>query len=625
MIVNQMDETIQIRNISFLGSRVAPALIGFDQNLSVVCGASDTGKSFLVEAIDFLLGGKELRGIPELAGYEKARIGIESSEKGLWTFERSIEGGNYRVFKGDIEAATDAKESGTMKMKHAAGREDNISGWLLGAIDLLSKYVRKNATGDCRSLSFRDIARLIIVNEQEIIRQDSPFLTGQYVSKTAEKSALKLMLTGADDSAIVPAGARKQSESNDRAKAELLEQWIADVEDEITEHGFGREELEDQLEKLDESISSSREKLQLAQTQLNEMTTQRREIVNNREAIKDRIDDIANMLERFALLKAQYVTDLRRLMAIEESGSLFVHHERVPCPLCGASPESQHGTEECDGDVESIVVAAAAEMEKIKRLASDLDSTVTSLHGESARLSEALTEIGNKFNGIDGEIKNAIAPELSDVQSDYAEFVDTRSKVVSHLSVFSRLNKLREQREELFGDENEAEIGNQKIAARLSTQVLHDFSKTVERILEAWDFPDTGSVYFDETAMDFVINGKLRGNRGKGLRAITHAAATLGLLEFCKERSLPHPGFVVLDSPLLAYYKPEGEGDSLQGTTLKQKFFKYLIEEHSDSQVIIVENEHPPESFDGQLGLTVFTKNPQYGRFGLFPFKESQE
>ena len=620
-MVNQMDETIQIRNISFLGSRVDPVLISFDQNLSVVCGASDTGKSFLVEAIDFLLGGKELRGIPELAGYEKARIAIESSQKGLWTFERSIEGGNYRIFKGNIEAATDAKESGTMKMKHAAGRDDNISGWLLGAIDLLTKYVRKNANGDCRSLSFRDIARLIIVNEQEIIRQDSPFLTGQYVSKTSEKSTLKLMLTGADDSAIVPVDVRKQSESNDQAKAELLEQWIADVEDEITELGFGREELEDQLEKLEESILSSREQLQLAQSQLNEMTTQRREIVKNREAIKDRIDDIANMLERFALLKVQYVTDLRRLMAIEESGSLLVHHDRVPCPLCGTLPESQHSTEECDGDVESIVIAAAAEMEKIKRLASDLDSTVTSLHDESARLSAALIEIENKFNGIDSEIKSAIAPELSDVQSNYSEFVDTRSKVISHLSVFIRLEKLRVQREELLGDEDEAEIGSQQIAAKLSTQVLHDFSKTVERILDAWDFPDTGSVYFDETTMDFVINGKLRGNRGKGLRAITHAAVTLGLLEFCKERSLPHPGFVVLDSPLLAYYKPEGEGDSLQGTTLKQRFYKYLIEEHSDSQVIILENEHPPESFEGQLGLTIFTKNPQYGRFGLFPLK----
>lgn len=618
-----MNETIRIRNISFLGFRIPPALISFDQSLSVVCGASDTGKSFLVEAIDFLLGGKDLRGIPELDGYDRARIAIESSERGIWTFERSIEGGNYRVYEGVIGSATDAKESGAMKMKHAAGREDNISGWLLACIDLLGKYVRKNASGECRSLSFRDIARLIIVNEQEIIRQDSPFLTGQYVSKTAEKSTLKLMLTGTDDSAIVPSDARKQSESNDQAKAELIEQWVSDLEDEITEHGFSREELEEQLGKLEVSISSSREQLQLTQSQLNEMTAQRREIVKNREAIKDRIDDIANMQERFALLKDQYVTDLHRLMAIEESGSLFVHHERVPCPLCGASPEAQHSIEECDGDVESVVIAAAAEMEKIKKLASDLDSTITALKEESVRLYDDLVEIEAKFIGVDSEIKSAIAPELSEVQSSYTEFVDTRSKVVSLLYLFTSLDKLLAQREELFGDEEKTEGSNQKIATKLSTQVLHDFSKTVERILEAWDFPDTGSVHFDETTMDFVINGKLRGNRGKGLRAITHAATTLGLLEFCKERSLPHPGFVVLDSPLLAYYKPEGEGDSLQGSALKQKFYKYLIEEHSDSQVIIVENEHPPEAFEGQLGLTVFTKNPHHGRFGLFPSKES--
>lgn len=614
-----MDELIQIRNICFLGKRASPALVSFDHSLSVVCGASDTGKSFLVEAIDFLLGGKELRGIPELDGYEKARITIESSKKGLWTFERSIVGGNYRIFEGNIESAEEVKESGTIKMKHAAGKDDNISGWLLSAIDLLDKNLRKNASGDCRSLSFRDLARLIIVNEQEIIRQDSPFLTGQYVSKTAEKSTLKLMLTGSDDSAIVPLDSLKRAESDEKAKVELLEQWIHDVEDEITYLGLEQDELKQQLEKLESSITSRREHLQQSQSHLNEMISQRREIVKEREAIKDRVDDIAEMQERFNLLKAQYITDIDRLLAIEESGSLFVHHDRVPCSLCGALPEAQHNNDICDGDVESVVVAAMAEMEKIKRLASDLNSTITALSVESERLSEELITIENQFDILDTKIRDAAAPELTEMQLRYSELVDKRSEVKSHLSIFTRLEKLQLQKEEMFGESETLQNNDQKTVSKLSTQVLHDFSKTVERILEAWDFPDTGSVYLDETTMDFVINGKLRGNRGKGLRAITHAAASLGLLEYCKEHSLPHPGFVVLDSPLLAYYKPEGEDDSLLGTSLKQKFYKYLIEEHSDSQVIIIENEHPPEAFEGQLGLTVFTKNPQHGRFGLFP------
>jgi len=77
-------------------------------------------------------------------------------------------------------------------------------------------------------------------------------------------------------------------------------------------------------------------------------------------------------------------------------------------------------------------------------------------------------------------------------------------------------------------------------------------------LLKSWDFPGDCLVHFDKEATDFVIDGKPRGSCGKGLRAITHAAVTIALLEYCLENDLPHPGFVVLDSPLLAYFKPEG-------------------------------------------------------------------
>jgi hypothetical protein len=91
------------------------------------------------------------------------------------------------------------------------------------------------------------------------------------------------------------------------------------------------------------------------------------------------------------------------------------------------------------------------------------------------------------------------------------------------------------------------------------------------------------------------------------------------LMEYCREQSLPHPGFVVIDSPLLAYFEPEGEDDiALQGTDLKEKFYEYLIQQHSrDSQVIIIENQHPPDKFVDRLKLTIFTRNPGTGRFGL--------
>ena len=82
---------------------------------------------------------------------------------------------------------------------------------------------------------------------------------------------------------------------------------------------------------------------------------------------------------------------------------------------------------------------------------------------------------------------------------------------------------------------------------------------------------------------------------------------------------MPHPGFVVLDSPLLAYFKPEGDEDlALRGTDLKERFYEYLVAHHKqDSQITIIENQHPPATIEPEITMTVFTGNPAEGRFGL--------
>jgi hypothetical protein len=78
----------------------------------------------------------------------------------------------------------------------------------------------------------------------------------------------------------------------------------------------------------------------------------------------------------------------------------------------------------------------------------------------------------------------------------------------------------------------------------------------------------------------------------------------------------------VLDSPLLAYYAPESEEDSLVGSDLKVRFYDYLASNHRESQIIIIENEHPPSDLAGEVVMTDFTKNPNEGRYGFFPYVE---
>ncbi|MCY1364447.1 hypothetical protein D9M69_512480 [compost metagenome] len=127
-------------------------------------------------------------------------------------------------------------------------------------------------------------------------------------------------------------------------------------------------------------------------------------------------------------------------------------------------------------------------------------------------------------------------------------------------------------------------------------------------------------MHFDPKTRDLVIAGKSRSAFGKGLRAITHAAFTLGLLAYCRGLKTPHTGFVVLDSPLLAYREPDGNEDDLTGTDLQEQFYSYLELLPEDRQVIVVENTDPPEAFMRREQSQMFGKNPHHGRYGLFPY-----
>ncbi len=106
--------------------------------------------------------------------------------------------------------------------------------------------------------------------------------------------------------------------------------------------------------------------------------------------------------------------------------------------------------------------------------------------------------------------------------------------------------------------------------------------------------------------------------RDRGHRAITHAAASLGLMKYTEENDLPHFGFSVLDSPLLAYEEPDNEEDDLSGTDVNVKFFDSLAAWNT-KQIIVFENKKSiPSKYSSGKQVTQFTKK-NTGRYGFFP------
>ena len=233
-----------LRYLAFFGPEKSPADLSFAPGLNVICGASETGKSFIVESIDFMLGQeKPVRDIPERDRYDRIRLAIESTDWPPLTLDRSVEGGNFRAFEESLTDGSPQSDPKTLRWKHSTARQDTLSYALLERTGLTMKVLRKNSAGETRSLSFRDMARLNVVTEEEIQGRGSPLLSGQYTTATGEYAAFKLLLTGTDDSALVAAKEVSGRRDQDTGKIELLDQMIADLYAELDEEGAEEEEL----------------------------------------------------------------------------------------------------------------------------------------------------------------------------------------------------------------------------------------------------------------------------------------------------------------------------------------------------------------------------------------------
>ena len=609
---------LQLRGVAFLGPERKSARIDFRPGVNVICGASETGKSFIVEVIDFMLGGRRpLRDIPERQGFDRIRMPVVSAGWPTLGLERSTQGGDFLGYDEELLVGEPATPGRTLRQQHRASRQDTLSHALLERIGLTSKRVRKNRAGDTSSLSFRNLAGLCVVTEEEIQRRSSPLLSGHYVQQTTEYSVFKLLATGVDDSALVSTTAMEAGRQALGGKLELLEEMIGELEEELVEEGLDQAELRDQLETLEQEIGRRNEALWEVQARLDEILRQRGTAAGEIRNRRERISEIGELSARFALLDRHYRNDLRRLAAIHESGSMFVHLEREKCPLCGAEPHNQHLESECDGNAEAVVAAADAETVKVRQLARELAGTVAVLAQEREEIARELPALQEKYDELDRRLSEVAAPAVASERASYNELVSKRADVMSSVQKFERLEKLLRQGRELE-NAKEGEPGTPESRTEIGSSTLDVLAQKVQQLLSDWHYPNAGRVFFDESERDFQIGGKRRGSTGKGLRAITHAAVNIGLLEFCLDEGLPHPGFVVLDSPLLAYWEPEGEEDDLTGTDLKEMFYKYLLGLRADVQVIVVENQRPPGFVSERGNVVVFTKNPHRGRYGFF-------
>lgn len=604
-----------IQQLKFTGKDDKVALLNFAAGLTLVYGASNTGKSLALKALDFMLGGqKELPNINERKPYDKLWLDIAFSRDHKALLERAIAGGAFKVHEG-----TDAPR--TLAPKHDANTPNNISTFLLTQMEAAGRKVSIDGSGTHNNLTFRDIAGVVLTNEIPIQSEESPIESGDTNFKTRERNILKFMLTGEDDSAIVPIVKPKDFRTGRAAKASFLQDLIDLINADLTADYPDTEALGEQSVRIDETLHRIENEIAAARSSIRVLLDQKRILSSDISAAERRSTEIALSLDSFEQLEEVYASDIARLESIEEAGFLLSLDGKANCPVCGAPPDAQvhsHGLAE----IEDVRVAAEIEIQKIKQQRSELIRTVQDTKAEAVKLTAFITAKRDSLREVELKLAEA-TPDANEQQRALTEVVSIRDHVRRGLDLIAQRDWHIKQKADI--EASKPPKRDDTIQRGLSTQTAKEFADVVSQVLTAWGFPGQKQVVFDLNSYDLIIDGKERKNNGKGVRAITHAAFKVALMLFCRERDLPHPGFLVLDTPLLTYRDPmKKPGDRLAAdeqeladSDLKHRFFNHLGHLGERAQTIMFENVDPPAGIEGYCNIQAFTNDPDQGRQGL--------
>jgi len=644
----------RISEIRLSGKGKADASIKFEPGANVVYGDSDTGKSYLLRCIDFVLGAQEMtKVIEEAAGYELVWLELIDPKDQILTLERHLTGGDVRAHKVSIDdvlarrrrakedtgepPATEAEEAGN------EGADGQVLAWrrqgLSRAPDVTSRIfpffgmpedvrLRSDNKGKTQRLSIRTLMPIFVFDEATIISERSPII-GDGFGQTANKRMFSYVLTGTDDSGIIAQERREIVQAEISAKLSLIDDLLTPIEARLEKQGSEDEE-KDSAERVDDAIESLSSLLSENEDIRTGLRGERREQLAKLRRAESQLIGIEELLERYRLLDERYTSDLKRLDFIAEGSHFFDGLQDSLCPLCGQEMDGyDHSHDGADSvpDAAAVYKSATAEAAKIQGLQRDLQAAIKDLNGRKEWRENECSAAADEVSRIDRKLDSVLAPTRAHAQSSLDELVQRRLILQTWQSDREEAARLRALKDEL--DQTMPSAGQKQTWAPIDPVAVTALCRVIEKVLIEWSWPDDVRVEFDDKAYDIKVNGKARKSHGKGFRAVLNSALAVGVIRYCHANGKPHPKFIVLDSPLTTVKQRDVEqppvGDQAEAQTINQTieplFWESIANTSPDLQIIVLDNKEPGDELAQNLNLQLFagpTAGPEE-RAGFIP------
>lgn len=625
--------SVRIRTLRLLGLGRTYEVSFTDESgvrsLSVITGEISTGKSTILEFIDYCLGASRHPRHLEIERHVRAALLEVALDGEVLVIERAVftteqVANVHRCGLDQLEAPHTIER----RPISPPGDPNSLSSLLLTATGMQGMQLRE-APAQLESatdpLSFRDLMPLCFLINQRLDNKSLLF-EGNHMRALKLRQVIEIVFDIYDDQL---AAMGSQLDRMEQERRDLAAEITA-LDTFLRENAVpGRLELDALGAQLDQQIVDARTRLDALSGQMRAATEYaaeaRAEYASRRQTSGEaaaRVRDRETLLRRLLPLRGQYAEDERKLIFFQEAEQLFDPLRVRVCPACMQDlPEPvaieaggecslchQHiATPQQPVDIGAERAAVQARLRSIERYIEDVERQ---LGEEQAAYGEALAAETSAQRRLDSEVARDLSPfvaQRDELVSEREVLRAERARVAQQIQWQDGLARRRGEAGALDGRivELRERIAELRANRPDRTSVVADLSDRFSELLKTFGFPK-----FDEPVPPTLNEGFVpfvRGNRyteigSTGALTLISLAWELAMFERAVEQGQPHPGFLMIDSPQKNLMPEEAAGgDEFADPAIPRRVWEHVVawalSMGQGAQLIVVDNR-PPQAVD---------------------------
>lgn len=576
------------------------AIVELEPGLNIIYGPSNTGKSLIVDCIDFMFGGNPERLMNNPIGFKSCALILDVD--GVPVFmSRDIDGRTINV-----STNSNSVESGDYKL--TKGKNSIYQFWLklMGIDDEVKIVMRADYTP--QTLGIRTFFHFFLIKENRMSSDLSILKNGEgYSNQIPIPTIMSLiyLLNGTTYTNGEKVKGEKIRDAENDAIKKFVDRSLMSIGQQKMDD---LKVLEDEIspEELQEKIELAKKEISQAEENIKKHTEECRVLSNEVIQIDQKIMEYKVLRNRYDSLMTQYESDIKRLTFISEGE---IHKDNLPkldhCPFCnGEIPKDKE---------KSCIDAAIAEVRKIELQINDLLSAEEQLDEEIKSLILEGEQKDKLRHQLQEQIRAELEPKLSALNKELNSFRITlgRQKVAELYDKVA--NTICAEMEETLDNDISKTINTREL---IKDNISGLINEILPKILKEADYESFVRAEFDVDSCDVKVNGINKSVQGQGYCAYLNAIMGIAIQEMLNKYGKYKTNFLVLDSPILSFAEKRKPGENMASEVMRAGLFRYMDEHTQGYQTIVIENYIPNINYNN-AHLIEFTKDENVGRYGL--------